>query len=89
MTVTTDNASNNSKLVERIQGSIQLLGLPNQTPIIHVQCMAHVIQLSLKELLDKMEANQRNEKEEMEWTKEENEVQREDKEVVYTLDKVS
>lgn len=51
--------------------------------------MAHVIQLSLKELLDKMEANQRNEKEEMEWTKEENEVQREDKEVVYTLDKVS
>jgi len=72
LTVTTDNASNNSTLVESIQDSLQSLELPNQTPIIRIPCMAHVIQLSLKELLGRMEANPRNEREEMEWTEDEN-----------------
>jgi hypothetical protein len=89
LTVTTDNASNNSTLLKSIQDSLQSLVLPNQMPIIRVPCMAHVIQLSLKELLGKMEANPRNEREEMEWTEEENGAQRENGEIVYTLNKVS
>ncbi|KAG2000826.1 hypothetical protein GB937_010790 [Aspergillus fischeri] len=88
LTVTTNNASNNSTLVESIQDSLQSLKLPNQTPIIHIPCMAHIIQLGLKELLGRMEANPRNEREEMEWTEEENGAQRENQEIVYTLNKV-
>lgn len=89
LTITTDNVSNNSTLVESIQDSLQSLELPNQTPIIHIPCMAHVIQLSLKELLGRMEANPRNEREEMEWTEEENGARRENREIVHTLNKVS
>ena len=88
LTITTDNASNNSTLVESIRDSLQSLELPNQTPIIRMPCMAHVIQLSLKELLGKMEANPRNEREEMEWTGEENGARQENREIVYTLNKV-
>jgi hypothetical protein len=89
LTVTTDNASNNSTLVESIQDSLQSLKLPNQTPIIRIPCMAHVIQLSLKELLGRMETNPRNEREEIEWTEEENRAQQENQEIIYTLNKVS
>lgn len=88
LTITTDNASNNSKLAENIQNSLQLIGAPNQTPVIRVPCMAHVIQLSLKELLNKMEANPRNDREEMEWTEEENGTQQEHGEILHTLNKV-
>ena len=88
LTITTDNASNNSKLAENIQNSLQLIGAPNQTPVIRVPCMARVIQLSLKELLNKMEANPRNDREEMEWTEEENGTQQEHGEILHTLNKV-
>ena len=88
LTITTDNASNNSKLAESIQDSLQLLEVPSQTPVIQVPCMAHVIQLSLKELLGKMEANPRNDREEMEWTNEENGTQQEHGEILHTLNKV-
>jgi len=50
--------------------------------------MAHVIQLSLKELLGRMEMNPRNDKEEIEWTKRDRNAQTENQEIVHTLDKV-
>jgi hypothetical protein len=50
LTITTNDASNNSTLIESIQDSLQALKLPNQTPILRIQCIAHIIQLSLKEL---------------------------------------
>lgn len=54
------------------------LELRNQTPIIRMPCMAHVIQLSLKELLGRMEANPKNDR-----------ARQEDPEITYTLNKVS
>ncbi|KAJ6001218.1 hypothetical protein N7481_001627 [Penicillium waksmanii] len=87
LTATTDNASNNSTLVDSIRGTLQSLELPNHKPIIRMPCIAHVIQLSLKELLGRMEANPRNEREEMEWTKRDNGARRENREIVHTLSK--
>jgi hypothetical protein len=61
-------------------------------PIIHMPCMAHVIQLSLNKLLIKMEAAPRNDKEEIEWTKTEkedrNKARQENQGIVFTLNKV-
>jgi len=51
LTVTTDNVSNNSTLLESIQDSLQALELPNQIPILRILCIVYIIQLSLKELL--------------------------------------
>jgi hypothetical protein len=59
LTVTTDNASNNLTLMNSIQESLQSLEVPSQLPIIHIPCIAHVIQLSLKELLGQIEVNPR------------------------------
>ena len=88
LTVTTDNASNNSTLMDSIRGTLQSLELPIHMPIIRMPCIAHVIQLSLKELLGQMEANPRNEREEMEWTKGDNGARRENRGIVQTLSKV-
>ena len=88
LTVTTDNASNNSTLVESLKGSIQGLELPSSTPIIRMPCIAHVIQLSLQELLGQMDSNPKNEREEMEFTGGTVTSRRENHEIVYTLNKV-
>ena len=88
LTVTTDNASNNSTLVESIKDSLQALELPNQTPIIRIPCIAHVIQLSLKELLGQMDVNPKNDREEMEFTGEKSGSRRENQEIIITLNKV-
>lgn len=88
LTVTTDNASNNSTLLDSIRGTLQSLELPNHMPIIRMPCIAHVIQLSLKELLGQMEANPRNEREEMEWSKRDDGARRENRGIVQTLSKV-
>jgi hypothetical protein len=88
LTVTTDNASNNTTLLESIQHSLQALELPNQTPIFRIPCIAHIIQLSLKELLGQMEANPKNDWEEMEFTEETDSSQRENQEIIHTLNKV-
>lgn len=61
LTITTDNASNNNTLMSSIQESVQSLDLDDNTAIIRVPCIAHVIQLSLKQLLGQMKANPRNE----------------------------
>jgi hypothetical protein len=52
--------------------------------------MAHVIQLSLNELLGRMEAGPKNDREEMEWTETEtrSETQGRNKDIVLTLNKV-
>jgi len=68
LTVTTDNVSNNSMLLESIQDSLQALELPNQTPILRILYIVYIIQLSLKKLLGQIEANPKNDREEIEFT---------------------
>lgn len=70
LAVTTDNASNNGTLISSLQDSIQSLDLHPDTMIIRVPCIAHVIQLSLKQLLGQMKANPSNETIEMVWSEE-------------------
>lgn len=43
LAVTTNNTSNNNTMVESIQESINSLKLPNQTPIIRIPYLAHII----------------------------------------------
>jgi hypothetical protein len=90
LTMTTDNASNNTTLHDSINKALDTLALPDGTPIVRIPCMAHVIQLSLNELLGKMEAIPKNDREEMEWTETEarDEAQRENKDIMLTLNKV-
>jgi len=64
---TTDNASNNNSLLPSVQEAVQSLDSSNDTMIIHVPCLAHVIQLSLKEVLGEMKADHKNNTTEMEW----------------------
>lgn len=61
LAITTDNASNNSTLVESlydIHGSF----------IIRTPCLAHVMQLALKQLLGQMKADPKNEAIEIVWS---------------------
>ena len=88
LTVTTDNASNNFTLMDSIQDSLQSLEVPNQLPIIRIPCIAHIIQLSLKELLGQIEVDPRNDREELEWAKRDNGTRQENQEIVHTLNKV-
>ena len=53
--ITTDNASNNMTLVKSLQQA-----MPEETTIIRVPCLAHVIQLSLNELLGYLKASPMN-----------------------------
>lgn len=62
--VTTDNASNNSTMMASIQETFP------GTTMIRIPCIAHVIQLSVKQLLGHMKANPQNETVEMVWTEE-------------------
>jgi hypothetical protein len=64
MAITTDNASNNQTMITSIQASH-----PN-TPFIRIPCLAHVIQLCLKQLLGKIGGNPENDTVEMVWTEE-------------------
>jgi hypothetical protein len=52
LAVTTDNASNNNTLVSELQKS-----LSDGITLIRIPCLAHVIQLSLNDLLGYMKAN--------------------------------
>lgn len=63
LAITTDNASNNKTLIQRLQQSI-----PAEITIIRVPCIAHVIQISLNELLGQMKADPTNETTETQWT---------------------
>ncbi|EED13710.1 hypothetical protein TSTA_099610 [Talaromyces stipitatus ATCC 10500] len=88
--MTTDNASNNNTLYDSIRGTLETLNLPNGPLIERILCMAHVIQLSLTELLGKMEAVLKNDREKIDWTEadEENQPQQENKPILHTLNKI-
>lgn len=64
MAITTDNASNNQTMIATLQETN-----PSMT-IIRIPCMAHVMQLSLKQLLGQMKANPQNDTAEMVWSEE-------------------
>jgi hypothetical protein len=64
MAITTDNASNNNTMFDRIQKAYP------STPLAHIPCMAHVIQLSLNELLGRIKAKPKNDTVDMVWTDE-------------------
>lgn len=69
LSITTDNASNNNTMIMSVQDLIQLQGLAN-TSIFRIPCLAHVIQLSLKQLLGKMKVDPVNQEVESEWSDE-------------------
>lgn len=54
--------------MENIQESINELDLPNQTPIVQIPCLAHVIQLCLQELLGLVKANPQNNITDKQWS---------------------
>ncbi|OQE58765.1 hypothetical protein PENNAL_c0360G08151, partial [Penicillium nalgiovense] len=67
LAITTDNASNINTLVNFMNEAIQSLELSDSS-VIRVPCIAHVIQLSLKDLLGQLKANPKNEMAETEWS---------------------
>ena len=82
ITVTADNAGNNGTLVQSLQEglieAVQLvrkeLKMPtNQADLIHIPCLSHVIQLSLKALVEEMKITAKNEKVITVWKEEEEE----------------
>lgn len=66
LAVTTDNVSNNKTLVTTVNDSIKTLQLEIDLTIAQVPCLAHVIQLSLMDLLGKIKASPKNDNAEAE-----------------------
>jgi hypothetical protein len=59
--VTTDNTTNNETLIRTLQEKlISTSSISSREPIIRVPCMAHVIQLCLKQLLEHIRAAPKN-----------------------------
>ena len=69
LSVTTDNATNNNTLMVNVQEAVQSQSRSNVL-VFRVPCIAHVIQLSLNELLGKLKATPPNEEIETEWSDE-------------------
>ncbi|KAJ5751474.1 uncharacterized protein N7511_008439 [Penicillium nucicola] len=61
--LTTDNASNNKTLATALQQA-----LPDRVFITRIPCLAHVIQLSLNQLLSRIKAGPTNDSTETKWT---------------------
>lgn len=91
LAITTDNASNNDTLVSNMQTSMQALDLPDYIPIVRIPCLAHVIQLSLKDLLAMMKLDPKNESIDRQWSvKQDTSLKHLRKRgIIYTLTKVS
>ena len=70
LAITTDNASNNDTLVGSMQMSMQALDLPSHIPIVRIPCLAHIIQLSLKDLLTIIKLNPKNDSIDRQWSAE-------------------
>lgn len=66
LSITTDNASNNNTMMLGVQEMVQSHVL-SETSVFRIPCIAHVIQLSLKDLLGKIKANPTNKEAESEW----------------------
>lgn len=60
LAITSDNASNNTTLVRAVQDSIDSLDLPNNPVVARIPCLAHAIQLGLRELLGSVKADPRD-----------------------------
>ncbi|CAP94930.1 hypothetical protein N7489_004599 [Penicillium chrysogenum] len=91
LAVTTDNASNNKTMISSIRESLQSLESNNGSTIVRVPCIAHVIQLSLNDLLGKMKATPKNEHAEMNWSEDRVRslrVRQQKREIIDTLNKV-
>lgn len=89
----TDNASNNQTLMSSIHESVQSLGVAKNATIVRTPCIAHVIQLSLNQLLGKMKAIPKNETTDTVWSDARSHSARVDareqkREIVDTLNKV-
>jgi hypothetical protein len=67
LAITTDNASNNQTLMDRLNDEIETLAEVTGAPVVRVPCIAHVIQLSLKGLLVHMKLEPSNESAEREF----------------------
>jgi hypothetical protein len=84
--LTTDNASNNKTLVDTLQQS-----LSSDVNVIRIPCLAHVIQLSLNQLLDRLKAVPLNDTTETTWTDRQVTLARanaQSREISHTLNKV-
>lgn len=91
LAVTTDNASNNTTMMSSIQESLQPLELNNGSTIVRVPCIAHIIQLSLNDLLGKMKAIPKNESTEIDWSDDRVQslrARQQKREIIDTLNKV-
>ncbi|KAJ5685107.1 hypothetical protein N7536_007726 [Penicillium majusculum] len=75
-------------LLSALKKAITSMELPSHIPAVRIPCIAHVIQLSLKELLGQMDANPRNDREEIEWADQGGTAQHENRKIVETLNKV-
>ncbi|OQD73541.1 hypothetical protein PENANT_c201G08001 [Penicillium antarcticum] len=91
LSVTTDNASNNKTLITSIQEATESLESNENITMIRVPCVAHVIQLSLKDLLGKMKAIPKNDTAEQTWSDDRVDnlrARKQKKEIVDTLNKI-
>lgn len=68
LAITTDNASNNATLVQAVNDSARTIQSSTDSTIIRVPCIAHVIQISLTDLLGKMKASPSNDTTELNWS---------------------
>lgn len=69
LSITTDNATNNNTMMASIQDTILSQDLRN-TSVLRIPCIAHVIQLSLNQLLGNIKTNPVNDEAEIEWSDE-------------------
>jgi hypothetical protein len=86
--LTTDNASNNKTLVDSLQQA-----LSDGVLIIRIPCLAHIIQLSLNQLLGHIKAVPLNDTAETKWTEQQSSMaqanaQHREREISYTLNKI-
>ncbi|KAJ5274015.1 hypothetical protein N7478_009140 [Penicillium angulare] len=70
--LTTDNASNNKTLATALQQALQ-----DRAFITRIPCLAHVIQLSLNQLLSQIKASPTNDSTETKWTEKQSNLARE------------
>jgi hypothetical protein len=78
-------------MISSIQESLQSLESNNGSTIVRVPCIAHVIQLSLNDLLGAMKATPKNEHAEMNWSEDRVRslrIRQQKREIIDTLNKV-
>ncbi|EED15748.1 conserved hypothetical protein [Talaromyces stipitatus ATCC 10500] len=91
LALTTDNASNNKTLLRAFNDAIESPDIPEELRLVRIPCLAHVIQLSLKDLLCLMKVNLKNDNPDQAWSDEEAERLRQirrEKGISYTLAKI-